>query len=78
MYFKQFSWRPKLNDFSVESIGEVEANWLERVFEEVEVFEVVKAMIVIRPRLLIVKTGCCGIFPSLLTCDIRGYYEGLP
>jgi hypothetical protein len=44
MYFKQFSWRPKLNDFSVESIGEVEANWLERVFEEVEVFEVVKAM----------------------------------
>ena len=44
MYFKQFSWRPKLNGFSVKSIGEVKANWLERVFEEAEVMEVVKAM----------------------------------
>jgi hypothetical protein len=33
-----------LDDLSFESIGEVEANWLERAFEESEVFEVVKAL----------------------------------
>jgi hypothetical protein len=33
-----------LDDLSFESISEVEANWLERAFEEGEVFEVVKAL----------------------------------
>jgi hypothetical protein len=41
---KQFSWQLTLDDLSFESIGEVEANWLERAFEESEVFEVVKAL----------------------------------
>jgi hypothetical protein len=42
----QFSWWPKLDDLSFDSIGEVEANWLEseRAFEDCEVFEVVKAL----------------------------------
>jgi len=33
-----------LDVLSFNSIGEVEANWLERAFKEGEVFEVVKAL----------------------------------
>jgi hypothetical protein len=36
LYSEQFSWWPKLDGLSFDSIGEVEANWLERVFEEGE------------------------------------------
>jgi hypothetical protein len=36
LYTEQFSWQPKLNGLSFDSIGEVEANWLERVLEEGE------------------------------------------
>jgi hypothetical protein len=44
LYTEQFSWRPKFDGLSFNSIGVVEANWLEREFEEGEVFEVVKAL----------------------------------
>lgn len=44
LFTQQFSWRPKLDDLSFDSMDEVEAIWLERAFEEEEVFEVVKAM----------------------------------
>jgi hypothetical protein len=44
LYTEQFNWRPKLDVLSFNSIGEVEANWLERAFKEGEVFEVVKAL----------------------------------
>jgi hypothetical protein len=43
-YTEQFGWQPKLDGLTFDSIGEVEANWLERVFEEGEVFDVVKAL----------------------------------
>jgi hypothetical protein len=42
--------RPRLDGLTFDSIGEDEAIWLERAFEEDEVFEVVKALIVTRPR----------------------------
>lgn len=40
LYIVQFSWWPKLDDLSFDSVGEVEANWLEkeRAFEEYEGF----------------------------------------
>jgi predicted aconitase len=44
MYTEHFKWQPKLDSLSFDSIGEAEANWLERVFEEGEVLKVVKAM----------------------------------
>jgi hypothetical protein len=44
LYTKQFNWRPLLDDLSFESIGEAEATWLEREFEEMEALGVVKAM----------------------------------
>jgi hypothetical protein len=44
LYIEQFSLRPLLDDLSFYSIGEAEANWLEREFEEREVLGVVKAM----------------------------------
>lgn len=44
LYTKQFNWRPLLDDLSFESIGEAEATWLEREFEEMEALEVVKAI----------------------------------
>jgi hypothetical protein len=44
LYNEQFSWWLKLDDLYFDSIGEVEANWLERAIEEGEVLEVVKAM----------------------------------
>jgi hypothetical protein len=34
LYTEQFSWQPKLDGLPFDSIGKVEANWLERVFEE--------------------------------------------
>jgi hypothetical protein len=54
LYTKQFSWQPKLNGISFDSIAEVEANWLKRAFEEGEVFEVVKALNSDKPQTLIV------------------------
>ena len=42
-FFKQFSWRLKLDDLSFNSIGGVEVSWLERAFER-EVFEVVRTL----------------------------------
>ena len=44
LYTEQSSWQLRLDNFSFDSICEVEANWLEREFEEGEVSEVVKAM----------------------------------
>lgn len=44
LFTKHFNWRPNLDGFSFESIGEVEVIWLERAFEEGEVFEGVKAL----------------------------------
>jgi len=43
-YSEQFSWWPKLYGFSFYSIDVEEALWLERDFEESEVFEVVKTL----------------------------------
>jgi mevalonate pyrophosphate decarboxylase len=34
LYTEHFSWQPKLDDNFFYSIGEVEANWLEKVFKE--------------------------------------------
>jgi hypothetical protein len=44
MFSKQFSWQPKLDGLAFDSI-DAEASWLERLFEESEVLEVVKGMI---------------------------------
>jgi len=44
LYLEKFSWRPKLDGLSFNSIGADEASWLERVFEESEVFEVVRVL----------------------------------
>jgi hypothetical protein len=41
--FRQFSWRPKLDGLSFNSIGVVEVSWLERAFES-GVFEVVRTL----------------------------------
>jgi hypothetical protein len=40
LYIEQFSWQSKLDDLSFDSIGEVEANWLEWAFDKDKVFEV--------------------------------------
>jgi hypothetical protein len=42
LYSEQFSWRPKLDGLSFFSIDADERNWLERDFEENEVWEVVR------------------------------------
>jgi hypothetical protein len=44
LFTEQFSWRPVVDGLSFDSIDEAEASWLERDFEEREVWEVVKAM----------------------------------
>jgi hypothetical protein len=44
LYSEQFSWRPKLDGLLFNSIDVEEATWLERDFEESEVFEVLKAL----------------------------------
>jgi hypothetical protein len=44
LFNKQFSWWPRLDGLSFDSIGEDDTIWLERAFEEDEVFEVVKAL----------------------------------
>lgn len=43
LFSKQFCWQPKLDGLAFYSIYE-EASWLERLFEESEVLEVVKGM----------------------------------
>jgi flavodoxin len=65
LYTKQFNWRPLLDDLSFESIGEAEATWLEREFEEMEALEVVKAM-----------NGDNSVLSSLLGCVESRHYEG--
>jgi len=42
LYAEQFRWRPKLDGLSFPSIDADERNWLERDFEENEVWEVVR------------------------------------
>jgi hypothetical protein len=44
LYFKKFSWRPKLDGLNFNSIDDDEALWLERAFEESEVLKVVKTL----------------------------------
>jgi hypothetical protein len=44
LYSEQCRWRPKPDGLSFHSIDAEEGSWLERVFEEREVFEVVQAM----------------------------------
>jgi hypothetical protein len=44
LFSKQCSWRPMVDGISFDSILEVEASWLERVFEEEEVKKVVSKM----------------------------------
>jgi hypothetical protein len=44
LFSVQFNWRPKLNGLAFDSIDEEDASWLERLFEESEVLEVVKGM----------------------------------
>lgn len=44
LFTERFSWWPWLDDHVFHSIGEDEAIWLERAFEEDKVFEVVKAL----------------------------------
>jgi hypothetical protein len=44
LYSKQFSWQSELDGLSFDSIGAEEALWLERAFEESEIFEVVKKL----------------------------------
>jgi hypothetical protein len=44
LFTEQFIWRPNLDDLSFDSIGEEEVIWLEKTFEECEVFEVMKAL----------------------------------
>jgi hypothetical protein len=44
LFLEWFSRRPVVNDLSFDSIDDVAASWLERDFEEKEVWEVVKAM----------------------------------
>lgn len=44
LYSEQYSWRPKLDGLSFQSIGEEEDSWLKREFEDIEVFEVVKTL----------------------------------
>jgi len=42
LYFEQCSWRPRVNDLSFLSIDADESTWLEREFEENEMWEVVR------------------------------------
>jgi hypothetical protein len=44
LYIEQFSWWPKLDGLPFDSIGDKEAIWMERPFEEIEVLEVVKML----------------------------------
>jgi hypothetical protein len=44
LYSEQYSCRPKLDGLSFHFIGDEEGSWLEREFEESEVFEVVKTL----------------------------------
>jgi hypothetical protein len=44
LYTEQSNWRPKMENQAFSSIDEEEKMWMERDFEEVEVWEVVKGM----------------------------------
>jgi hypothetical protein len=58
-----------------DSIGKVEANWLERVFEEGEVFEMVKALNNDKASVALTVTLWHS---SLLGCFKRRYNECFP
>jgi hypothetical protein len=44
LYSEQFRWQPKLDGLTFNSTDAEEAKWLERAFEESEIFEVVKTL----------------------------------
>jgi hypothetical protein len=44
LFIEHFSWRPKLDGLAFHSSDDEEASWLERLFEETEVLEVVRGM----------------------------------
>jgi hypothetical protein len=44
LFTERFSWCPRLDGLLLDSIVGEEANWLERPFEDDEVFEVVKVL----------------------------------
>jgi hypothetical protein len=44
IYSARLNWRPKLDSLTFNTVDAEEASWLERAFEESEVFEVVKAL----------------------------------
>jgi hypothetical protein len=44
LYTEQNNWRPRMDNQAFSSIDEEEKMWLERDFEEMEVWEVVKSM----------------------------------
>jgi hypothetical protein len=44
LFTEQFSWRPVVDGLFFDSIDEAKASCLERDFEEMKVWEVVKAM----------------------------------
>jgi hypothetical protein len=44
LYSEQFNWQPKLDGLTFNSTDAEEATWLERAFEESEIFEVVKTL----------------------------------
>jgi hypothetical protein len=44
LFIEQFSWRPRLDGLTFNSIGEDEAIWLEKLSRKMRSFEVVKAL----------------------------------
>ncbi|XP_040989014.1 uncharacterized protein LOC121236643 [Juglans microcarpa x Juglans regia] len=44
LFSEKFSWRPKLDSLAFDSIEQLDAEWLEREFEEEEILDVVKGM----------------------------------
>jgi hypothetical protein len=63
-----------VDGLSFDSIDEAKARWLERDFEEREVWEVVKAM---NGDKVSGPNELYSILPSLLDCFERKHHEGL-
>jgi hypothetical protein len=66
LYSERSNWRPRMDYHSFLSIDEEESNWLERAFEEKEVWDVVKGMEGDKAP----RSGWLhhGFLPSLLGC----------
>jgi len=64
-----------VEDLSFDSIDEVAASWLERDFEQNEVWEVVKAMT--GDKTLSPDGYSMAFIQALLGCFERGHHEGL-